>query len=213
MPRAAHYDAAFAASVCALLQSVPRHATLRKLLSTIGHTPDVQNIVLEVALASPKNCSASGTVRKALVDYLKGPDGPTELLPHLRRSASFILAASHDRETLQFLLAAAVFVEEASVESGLRQVDRATLFQRIARTSLTGFRAAAETMQEHGEGTEEWDSDAAFLVHLSPWTMPGTTASLPDWLPLEQLGETQEKALLLRKKSDTAAAQIVCASA
>eukprot|EP00892_Ulva_mutabilis_P010105 jgi/Ulvmu1/7467/UM037_0010.1 len=212
VPRAVRYDSDLAESVCSLLQSPPSDATLQQLLKTIGHTPDVQNIVLEAALATPKSCNASTTVQKALVSFLKSPVSSTGLLPHTRRSASFILATSHDRETLQFVMDAAVLGEDDSVDSGIRKVDRSILFHRIARNSLVGFTAAAEIMQEYGEGVDEWDASAAFLAEMAPWTVTGSDASLPEWLQLDQLQEARRDAVVLQKQADTAAAQIVCAT-
>lgn len=206
------YDSELAETVCSLLRSAPKHASLQSLLKTIGHTPDVQNIVLEAALAAPESCTSSGVVEAALVGYLRSPAESTGLLPHVRRSAAFILATSQDRETLQFVMDAAVLGEDDTVDSGLRKVDRATLLHRIVRSSSAGFRAAAETVQEYGEGVDEWDSaSAASLADMAPWAVAGSD-SLPSWLPLEELQEPQRTALVLQKEGESAAAQIVCAA-
>lgn len=213
VPRVVRYDDDLATSVCSMLAAAPKNATLAELLHTIGHTPDVQNVVLESALVARDSCNVSSTVEKALLEHLRSPVGADEgLMAHLRRSSAFILAASHDRETLQFLVHAVVLGEDDSVESGLREVDRVTLFHRIVRSSVEGFRAAAEIVQEYAEGTEDWEGSAVLLAELSPWTVAASADSLPLWLPVEQLSEQQRSALVLTKQSDSAAAQIVCAA-
>lgn len=210
VPRAAHHDSKLASTVCAMLDGAPKHASLSKLIKMIKHTPDVQNVVLETAITG-SSCNVTHAVRRALMDHLQSPVGPEGMLPHLRRSASFILAASHDRETLQFLMDAIVLGDDDSVESGLRAVDRSTLLHRIIRSSVTGFNAAAETLQGYAEGTDDWSSgDADQLAQMAPWAVLGSQETLPEWLPLDQLGESTRRVLVLQKQIDSDAAQIVC---
>lgn len=214
VPRAAHYDADLATSVCALLEAPPKNPSLEELVGAIKHTPDVQNIVLETALTAKISCNVSSTVEQALVEHLKSAAGSSGMMAHSRRSTSFILAASHDRQTLTLLIDAAVQVKDGTVDSGLRRVDRVTLMNRIVRSSMSGFRAAAEILQGYAEAVHDWSGDgsAAFLAEVSPWAVTGSAASLPNWLPLQELQEHQADGLRLQKQSDSAAAKIVCAA-
>lgn len=215
VPRAAHYDADLATSVCSLLGAAPaENPSLEELVRAIKHTPDVQNIVLETALTAQITCNVSSSVEQALVEHLQRSAGSSGMIVHSRRSASFILAASHDRHTLKLLIDAAVLGEEGTVESGLRRVDRVTLMNRIVRSSMAGFRAAAEILQGYAETTDEWSGAgrAAFLAEVSPWAVTGKEASLPSWLPIDALRENETEILRLQKQSDSAAAKIICAA-
>lgn len=205
VPRAARYDTDLAAAVCEPLEDLADGVGLDGMLEAVGGPPEVKNIVLETALSV--SGSSSGAVENAMLEWLQ--DSEPGLMPHLRRSVSFILAASSDSTILGWLVGAAVLDELEGTDFGLRQGDKATLYKRVTRGSVEGFRAAAERLQEYAGIVEDWDwEDVA--VDVSPFAVMGQEASLPAWLPLEELEEGKQRALMLEKQSDAAAARIVC---
>lgn len=210
VPHAARYDTDLAATVCEPLGDLASDIDLDGILEAVGGPPEVQHIVLETALAVPSICRSSRAVEDAMLEWLQ--DSDPGLLPHLRRSVSFMLAASSDTAVLGWLVDAAVLDEVEGTDFGLREGDKGPLYKMVARKTVHGFRAAAERVQEFVEMVGEWDWQDT-VADLSLFTVEGREATLPTWLPLEELDRGKQRALLLEKQSDTAAARIVCGRA
>lgn len=204
------YDADLAAAVCTLLPPPARGTRMDVVLAALEGPPEARNIVLEAAVAAPGACPGGGAVQGALLELLQG--GDPSLMPHQRRSAAFILAASTDREVLGWLVDAAVLEVQPGVSSGLRRDDRVTLYDRIARSSVQGFRAAAERVQGYGAAVEEWEWEDV-VPDISGRTVRGRQAALPEWLPLAEIEGAKARALVVEKQRDAAAARIVCGRA
>lgn len=209
VPRAALHSTALAKAMCKLVGPVHGNATLADVLESLPGPPEAQNVVLETAVATARSCPAGTRVEEVMLQSLQ--DGEAALMPHLRRSVAFMLAASREKSILEFLVDAAVLDEVDGVDAGLRDADRVTLFQRIARSSIQGFRAAAGRVQWYAEAVEEWEWEDT-MREVSPWAVMGLEGSLPQWLPLAEMDDSQQRALVLQKQSDTAAARIVCGS-
>eukprot|EP00892_Ulva_mutabilis_P010103 jgi/Ulvmu1/7465/UM037_0008.1 len=207
VPLAARHNPDLAAALCEQVEPVHSNATLADVMAALPGPPEVQNVVFEAAVAMAESCTAGAAVEQLMLKYLQN-EKPT-LMPHLRRSATFMLASSGDKAVLEFLVDAAVLDQVEGVDAGLRDSDRVLLLQRIVRNSVAGFRAAAGRLQRFAEDVGDWEWEGT-VRDMAPWAAVGLDLELPEWLPVEQIDPHQRRPLEVQKHSDMLAAQIVC---
>lgn len=165
-PAAAVKRHSLASAACNLLPAGAKD--LRTLKAALDLPPDLENVVMEVAVARPRGCNKPKTdvtsllfkmARKwvneaqAFDAAVQGSAPEPKTLPpapplhqHDRRSVAFILAASTDAEVANWLSSEVAF-KGAAGGMGLRPPDREALLARMARQSMAGFNAVRSGAQ------------------------------------------------------------------
>lgn len=183
-PAAAVKRHSLATAACGLLPAGAKD--LRSLKAALRLPPDLENVVMEIAVARLAGCAKPKTDVTALLlrtarrwvkeaqafDAALQAGAPKSLPPapplhqHDRRSVAFVLAASADAKVAQWLATEVAFKGGAG-GMGLRVPDRAALLERMARQSMAGFnavRSGAEasakrlnaTATVNGAGAASW---------------------------------------------------------
>jgi hypothetical protein len=98
VPRAAMLNETLATSVCSQLPATTNATTLAALNTELGLSPDLRNIVYEVAVSNSTGCVTPPYLVGLLTDALAAE--AMALDSHAARSIAFVLSASADAQLL-----------------------------------------------------------------------------------------------------------------
>jgi hypothetical protein len=197
---------------------LPTEATnLPGLLRALSYPPDIRDIILQTAVASPKGCEAKVPVAKLLMDDLvassemprDSASASVGLLPHLKRSLAFTLGVSRDAEVLKFVLERLILGGQKD-DFGLRVVDKGTLLRRVVRSSVVGFSVARAQMDTYANSHNGEELLHTVIGQHAELARSSESGELPDWWMRVVKDEQLRHAVQLEREGEKAAVELLC---